>query len=151
MHKKSAHNIKKALYICAMLSCTSLFAQYKWVEQGGKVVYSDSPPPASSGINKVDLTPFVKTTTKTLPIAQQPTKPAESVTPASSTTVENKKSILYDKQACEQLQGYLKILQDGGRIAKLQSNGERSFLDEKARQQEIIDTQRRISEQCKKI
>ncbi len=151
MHNKNANYIKTVLCLGIILTCTSVFAQYKWVDKNGGVVYSDAPPSASLGVQKVDITPFVKTTVKALPIAQQTNNPAESTIPPVSGSAENKKSMLYDKQACEQLQGYLKILQDGGRITKLQSNGEKSFLDDKGRQQEVIDTQRRISEQCKKI
>ena len=137
------------MYLSIILTCSSATAQYKWVDRNGSIVYSDVPPLNEQNSTKPMLTPFVKTKAKVLPVAQQPNKPSQSEGLASS-VVETKKSMLYDKEACNQLQGYLRILQEGGRIVKPQANGERTILDDKAREKEIKDMQQKIADSCKK-
>ncbi len=147
MHTKLGLSI---LFIILTLNINKYaFAQYRWVDSKGHTSYSDSPPPVKEKVKNVNIITFVKSKNKTLPLMQQTTKPTEGTVPASS-VVETKKSFLYDKQVCEQLEGYLRILQDGGNIAKLKSNGEKSFLDDKDKAKEVGDTQKRINEQCKK-
>jgi Domain of unknown function (DUF4124) len=151
----------KAVLIITVLAASlatsnNVFAQYKWTDKSGSTIYSDSPPPPSVGAKNAKLTPFVKhSANKVLPLASMPTKPIEG-TAASSVEAESKKSMLYDKDACDQMQGYMRILREGGKISKIDKDGRRIYLDDKAsgensRQKEIIDTQRRISELCKKV
>ncbi len=131
-----------------MLVSTNVLAQYKWVDKKGIVVYSDSPPQSAQARN-IKVTTFVKTKNKLLPVAQAPTKPVQGEE-ALNQTPEVKKSFLYDKEACSQMEGYLRILQEGGRIIKPQPNGERMVLDDKAKEKEMQELQNKISNSCKK-
>jgi Domain of unknown function (DUF4124) len=149
MHIKNC--LKNIVCLTLLTLCTHSFAQYRWVDNKGRTVYSDAPPPVQEKVKNVNIITFVKSKNKALPLMQHTNKPSESAAPASSVAaMETKKSFLYDKQACEQLEGYLRVLQDGGRVAKLKSSGEKSFLDDKEREKEVSDTQKRVNDQCKK-
>ena len=53
------------------------------------------------------------------------------------------------KEYCAQARLSLKALQEGMRIAQIDANGERSYLDDEQRQQRIAKTQQDISRHCK--
>lgn len=132
-----------SIILSSLLFNQTVFAQYKCVNSKN-ISYSDLPTPICK---QMYLTPYVKTKDKVLLSKKVDTEKVEANIKNNET---GKKSFLYDKQACEQLQGYLKILQDGVRVARLDKEGNRQFLEDAQREQEITDTEKRLKETCMK-
>jgi hypothetical protein len=152
---------KIAVMVLALAACAaSVQAQvYKWVDKDGKVQYSDQPPPpdaAKSALQKVI------STSSSAPAAQSD-KAAEKA-PDKGKEFEKRRSESAEKQkkadeasklagqkqeSCDSARAHLKNLEVGGRISKIDANGERYFLDDDQFQQEIAQAQDVIAESCK--
>jgi hypothetical protein len=152
-----------------LLAISSLsFSQYIWVDEKGTKQFSDMPPPASVPRDKVLKTP--RGLVANTPVAASEANPATTekiekpVTTASKNEEFNKRKAekaekdakaASDAQAaadkaknCEKIKGYAKALEDGVRIASRDANGERNFLDDSQRTQELNDAKRALG-QCK--
>jgi hypothetical protein len=152
---------KIAVMVLALAACAaSVQAQvYKWVDKDGKVQYSDQPPPpdaAKSALQKVI------STSSSAPAAQSD-KAAEKA-PDKGKEFEKRRSESAEKQkkadeasklagrkqeSCANARAHLKNLEVDGRLSMIDANGERYFLEEDQRQQEIARAQDAIAESCK--
>lgn len=136
---------------------------YKWVDKDGKVRYGDVPPPG------------VKATSIRAPssAAPQPAAPAEKdkaakkgpLTPAeqdqefrkrkeeaakASADAERERKEKAEKQEnCQRAREYLRGLESGQRITRVDASGERYFLDGAQRDQETARAQQAMQEACK--
>ena len=152
------------------------FAQFVWRDSQGVKHYSDMPPPSSVPRNKILKSPNSVTPSAfdlAVPAAtENAVTGGASATPKSAgpmTTAERnadytkrkmdeaeqaKKSaasakLAADKKAnCEQARSYSRTLEDGTRIANTDSNGERVYLSDEQRAQEVRKAQRILAE-CK--
>jgi len=151
---------KIAVMVLVLVACTaSVQAQvYKWVDKDGKVQYSDQPPPpdaTKSAIQKV-------TSTSSSPAA--PSDKAAEKAPDKGKAFEKRRSESAEKQkkddeasklaqrkqeACDDARANLKSLEAGGRLSKADATGERVFLEDDQRQQEIARAQNFMAESCK--
>jgi hypothetical protein len=150
--------MRKAL-LCAVglaFAATALAQQYKWVDQDGKVRYGDIPPP---GVQATPLRPPVSApaapaakkdggTTELSPEAafrkrQQERQEAEEKAAKERTDAEAK------RVNCEQSQASLRMLQAGQRITTMNAAGERVFIDDAQRAQELERMQRAVNDWCK--
>jgi hypothetical protein len=152
---------KIAAMVFALAACTaSVQAQvYKWVDKDGKVQYSDQAPPPD--VTKSTVQKGISTSSSSP--AVQSDKAAEKA-PDKGKEFEKRRSDSADKQkkadeasklagrkqeSCEDARANLKGLEAGGRISKTDANGERYFLDDDQRQQEIARAQDVMAESCK--
>ncbi len=125
----------------------------KWVDDKGKVHYSDQPPATAK-------------TPKTLNIKNQPgaSAPAQKsladqelefrkrqmeAEDAAKKAAEDKKQAETAQQNCASARANLKMLQDGVRMTKYNEKGERVFLDDADRAKAIAEAQRAVSDWCK--
>ena len=151
---------KILLSLLILLAANHAYAEvYKWVDSSGKVQYSDHPP-ASNKTQKLKIDTSSSATQS----------PGNRKAPAASSMMD--KEIEFrkrhveaeeaekkqEKQAreakqkqenCGNARGNLRGLQESGRVVKYDDKGERSFLDDAARQQAIERAQKEVDASCK--
>lgn len=132
---------------------------YRWVDDQGKVHYSDTPPPPNAKKSK-ELPGPNRTDSPTLTEekAQQPQSYIEKEAEFRKRQVENaersakqeqeKKDADAKKRRCETIRSELAGLQAGGRITRYNEQGERVFLDDAEIQQSIARAQKEIGTTC---
>lgn len=147
---------RSLLLVATVLCCTSALAQWQWVDNAGRKVFSDTPPPAGVPDKNILKRPGAGAA---LPVAAAP-----SATPAAASTAtvatpklsgrdeqlearkkqaeaeeEAKKKAEADKLAkarqdnCERAKRNKTTMDSGIRIATTNAKGEREILDDKAR------------------
>ena len=149
--------------LAAVAACLALPAIggeiYSWKDASGQVHYSDVPPP-SGQYESVRKTPDAPASSAATPPAAKPKSYVEQELEfrkrrAEEQEKEAKAKEQADKNAekqryCEQARNQLAALQSGQRIARPGPNGEREFLTDQQRQQEIERTQKSIDQVCSK-
>ncbi len=147
--------MSKQLLLLLSLFCANANAANKWIDEQGKVHYSDQTPPA-----------HVKTKSSlnfTMPAAPATTGVAtkNSADPDATKQSPTAKKAAADKAAidaankeikqsnCTAAKQNLANLKDGMRIAIIDpTTGERSYLDDTQRAKSIDDAQQQISKNC---
>jgi hypothetical protein len=155
--------------LCAV-SALPAMAQWKWKDANGSVQYSDSPPP--SNVKEADIlqrpnaarrASVPTTSVAPAPVASAPAtssapkvdkeledrkKKQDELEAAKKKEVEQKNAALR-KDNCTQARNYMKSLEDGMRISRTTSAGEREILDDAGRAAEVKRTQAIIKSDCK--
>ena len=155
----------KAFCICLalLLAAGSAAAQmYRWVDKDGKVRYGDTPPPGAKTSSIKAPTPA---TGEAAP--QAATKDAKKgpLTPAEQEQEYRKRQADERKAAaksdaegrgkaernenCERTREYLRSLESGQRIARVNPSGERYYLEESQVAQEVAKAQQSVQQACK--
>lgn len=148
----------KFLLIVLILASANSFAEVnKWVDNQGRVHYSDQPPPpdvraealrstsdtgSASGVAGTGDTTFVQQEAA-LKRAQQAQQSDAAKAAAKQETADALKA------NCEAARNNLRSLQSGARIMDINASGERYYLDDSQRQQRIDKVQQDISNLCK--
>ena len=134
---------------CAIFaaSCSGALAQHVWLNEKGVKQYSDMPPPPGTPAGRIIQQPQHSSPRAAAPAADQPAAPsvAERNAAFEKRRIEQAER---ENKASEQARGYERTLASGQRIAKLDRNGERVFLSDQERAQEIATAQRVLA-QCK--
>lgn len=162
--------------VAAALACSlPAAAQWAWRDAGGRMVYSDQPPPKS-----VPAKDVVRRPAASAPAAPPVEAPAEAAMPAASNRpaartgaaavsdreIESRRRQQQQEEAekktadeearaakvaenCERLRAYLRALDGGHRVARVNAAGERQILDDAARAAESERTRAEIEQQCK--
>lgn len=145
-----------AAALCAALP---VHAQvHKWVDANGKVQYSDQPPPGQSGVQKLRIEK--STAPAAVPAATKAPKTlAERDLESRQNQVAAEEAKKKQQQAdadakikqgnCINAKGNLKTLEEGGRVFKYDSKGEKQYVDDADREKAIADARRQVSEWCK--
>jgi len=137
-------------------SAAALGQQYKWVDKDGRTRYGDVPPP---GVKATPLRPP--------PARSAPPAAAASKGPLSSAEKdadfrkrqqdaqkEREKQELASREAadkrenCARAQEYVRTIESGQRIQRNDSKGERYFLDDAQRAQELAKAQQAVQQSC---
>lgn len=152
--------MKNYLFILLMLSSASAVAELnKWVDANGKVHYSDQPPPANvkaktlrsasdaAGSASTSSAPAAPKTIAEREAELKKAQQAKKEAADKAAQEQAKKEVR--KTNCTAAQQGLRTLQEGTRIVEIDANGERSYLDDKQRQQRIVKAQQDISTFCK--
>ncbi len=160
------------------LVATPAFAQWKWVDGGGRVQYSDLPPPA--GIPEKDILQRPNGTQRRAPLTtavDARSAPASAASGSSGLTPKTVDSDLEAKRQkaeqdeaakkkaeqkaeetkiaaakadnCSRAKTQLRALDSGVRIARTNEQGEREVLDDAARAQEAKRAREIVSSDCK--
>jgi Domain of unknown function (DUF4124) len=138
----------------ALCFCLDASAQlYKWTDKNGKVQYSDTPPPAdakSSSALKVDAAPPpAPARSGTLSEQEKAFQKRRNDLAASATKAETEKVSAEEKaNRCGEARAYLATLNDGGRIARTNAQGERELLNDEDIDRQKLRAQRAINESC---
>jgi hypothetical protein len=151
------------------LAATAASAQsiWKWRDRDGHVMVSDRPPGPEIPDRDILQRPSVAQAITPTTGGDQP--PAAASAAGVDKDLEARKNKLVQAQAaakeakasaakerlsaekaqnCQRARNQLQMLQSGVRMARANDKGEREFLDEKARADEIARTQQLISANC---
>lgn len=158
----------------ALLSLALAFpaqAQWKWRDAGGKIQYSDLPPPNGTpekdilqrpaGLKQlVVIQPFGATVAASAPAAvasgpskaeleRQAKQKQQEQDAVAKQKEEERKLALQRRDNCVRAQGNLKLLQDGVRLTRANDKGESVPLDERQRAEEMQRTRSVMSSDCR--
>lgn len=148
--KKSLKSVVAILFLCG--TTIALADVYRWVDERGRVQFSDQPPP-NANAQKVDAKPAtgkgVSSETKTYKQQDQEFRKRrveeEEVT-KKRTDAEKQANI--KQRNCANARAQLASLQAGGRVSRTNEKGEREVLDESGTQSAINDAKQAIAEWC---
>lgn len=160
------HLVAAAAAITALTAAGTAFAQYVWVDEKGVKQFSDMPPPVSvpanrilkqpGGISSAGLDtigtaptpaaakPELTTAEKNAEFRKRKTEQAEKEKKAE----EEAKNAAEKSKNCDRTRDYLRALESGERLTRTDRSGDRAFLTDQQREQELKDT-RRILQDCK--
>lgn len=150
--------MKAYILLLLVLSSASVYAgPSKWVDEQGKVHYSDNPPKHNAKVQELKFRDSISTQ----PPAEDGFEPrstedmeAELKRGKEARAAKEKKEEQVRAQAeakqinCANARANLGALQQGGRVFKIDANGERVYMDDAQRQQQIEAAQARVSEMC---
>jgi hypothetical protein len=144
--------------------------QWKWRDASGAVQYSDRPPPAGTPDSSILQRPNSARVIQAAKPASDADSAANAAKPPAAKASESDLDIKRRKaeeekdaqrkaeeekmakaraENCTQARNYQRTLNDGIRIARTNSKGEREILDDKGRAEEQKRTQESISNNCK--
>jgi hypothetical protein len=145
--------------------------QWKWKDAAGATQYSDRPPPAGTPEANILQRPHASKTVQLAKPASEVDAAASAAKPAATAKapeseldvklrkaeeekeaqrkVEEEKAAKGRAENCTQARNYQRTLNDGIRIARTNSKGEREILDDKGRAEEQRRTQEAIASNCK--
>ena len=145
--------------------------QWKWKDASGATQYSDRPPPAGTPEGNILQRPAASRTVQLAKPASEAEAAASAAKPAvaakapeseldvkrrkaeeekeAQRKAEEEKNAKSRAENCSQARTYQRTLNDGIRIARTNSKGEREILDDKGRAEEQRRTQEAIASNCK--
>ena len=133
-----------ALCVAAFAASPANAALYKWVDDNGRVVYGDQPPP---GVKVERLNAPAPPTnphavrevaSKDAEIKQRQQQRAEEETKATKARAEAKRK----SDGCSEARGRIKTLKEDMNVFRYNEKGEKVFLDTSARQSAIADNEK---------
>lgn len=151
------------------LAATAASAQsiWKWRDRDGHVIVSDRPPgaevpdkdilqrphttrlPAASGdAAQPAAVPASAGTDKDLEARKNKLAQAQAADKEAKANAAKERVSAEKAQNCQRARNQLQMLQSGVRMARANDKGEREFLDDKARSDEIARAQQQISANC---
>jgi hypothetical protein len=157
--------MKKILLVLLTLASANVFADLrKWTDADGKVHYSDQPPPANVKAKTLRTTPVAGSLVsasgvaassapaapKTIAEAEAELKKAQQAKKeAAEKTAREQAKADANKAKCAALQQSISTLESGVRIQVFTANGERTYMDDNRRQQDIAKARQEFSTYCK--
>ena len=152
--------MSKFLLTILILTSTNTFAAInKWVDDQGHVHYSDQPPPSNakaetlrstSGSDGNTAAASAPAAPKTIAEREAELKKSQKAKQeAANKALQKQASEDAKKASCATSQQNLRTLQQGIRMVEVDANGERSYMDDKQRQERIAKAQQDVSTYCK--
>ncbi len=166
-----------AASLVASLAAAPAHAQWMWKDDGGRMVVSDQPPPANIPLSRIVKAPKQRPVDVAPMPVKEGDAPASTGAKAEGAKVEAPKSLAErdldykqrqkesaeaakksadetakskaQQENCSAARANLAGLQTGGRNARVNEKGERTFLDDAQRQGEISKTQSQVAQYCK--
>jgi hypothetical protein len=152
--------LKPLLLILGVALAGNAAAQYKWTDKNGKVQYGDTPP---SGANASAVRPPVRNAddageAKKEEARKTPLTPAEQDAEFRKRRAEGEKEREKQAQAerdaqdksenCARAKEALRVYEAGGRVARIDTKGERYFLDDAQIAQEAARARQAVQQWC---
>lgn len=164
-----------AASLAALTLATSAFAQYIWLDENGLKQYSDQPPPTSVPLDHILKQPPQAPRTQgpagSAPVANKETRTEGPKTEAAAPMTAAEKNAEFNKRRmeqaekdkkaaeqakaasdkaknCERTRTYNQNLANGERVYHINKNGEREYLSDDQRAQEMKENKRHLDE-CK--
>lgn len=129
--------------------------QYKWRDESGRIRYGDVPP---AGVKATPLRPPPAPSAPPA-AAKPPMSAAEKDADYRKRLQETEKEREKQQQAaenaaakrenCDRAQEYIRTIESGQRIARTDSRGERYYLDDAQRAQELAKARQAAEQSCK--
>ncbi|HZW24476.1 MAG TPA: DUF4124 domain-containing protein [Gallionella sp.] len=145
--------MKKYLFAILILSAANTDAGInKWVDEHGKVHYSDQPPVGVEATKLRAASPPASAPAPAKSIAEREAelkKARQSQTEAAERAALQQSNAETEKANCNAAQQALRSLQQGGRIVEFDESGERRYVEDSDRQQRITKAQAEASQWCK--
>jgi len=148
--------------------CVPASAQWKWRDGAGHIQYSDLPPPPDTPESSILARPAAATARASAAASAASAAAVPSLPPAKTVEPELEKKLREEKQAkaakakleeekvaaqkaesCSRARNQLLGLEEGYRIARVNSKGEREVLDDKGRTSETQRVKAIIKSDCK--
>ena len=146
------------LLVVILLGQPVAAGMYKWVDENGNIVYSQSmPPPGAKILEKPPLPKSRPSSSGTETMASTGTQEAGNTQQAETSAGTEKKSPLTPQQQeqyreyCEQVKQNLDLLMQPKRIYVTNDQGERHYLDDKEREERIGQANENIKRYCKDL
>lgn len=155
-----------AVALAAAFIAPPAAAQWKWRDKTGVVQYSDLPPPAGTADADILQRPAPAAERRAAPeaaaasapllvpraaeaaSAPKPSKADEEAAARKKAEDQRQAEIRLDN--CSRATAAMRALKDGQRMSRINAQGQREFLDDKARAEETQRSQRVIDEDCKR-
>lgn len=162
-------NLAKSVLLAVALVCSMpVAAQWAWRDATGKMVYSDQPPPKSVPSRDIVRQPGPAPRRSAAPEAEADSATAAKAPAAPTVTereiesrrrqqelAEAEKKAADDEsrkamvaENCERLRGYLRALEGGQRVARINAAGQQEVLDDAVRGTETERTRAQIEQFC---
>jgi hypothetical protein len=145
--------------------CLPASAQWKWRDSTGRTQYSDLPPPLGTPESSILMRPAaapVRASSATAAASLPSLPPAKTVEPelekklreekqakAANVKLEEQKIAAQKADSCTRARNQLLGLDEGFRVARVNSKGEREVLDDKGRADETQRVKAIIKADCK--
>lgn len=174
MHRSPKPRLLR-LTVIALLTCAfslPALAQWKWRDAGGKIQYSDLPPPRSTpdkdilqrpaGLKQppVIVLPFGSSVAASAPapvasgpskaeLDQQAKQKLQDQELAAKQKEDDRKIAQQKRENCGRAQDNLKLLQDGVRLTRQNERGETVVIDDRQRAEEMQRSRSVIASECR--
>jgi len=170
-----AHKLLAAAFsVAALAGAMPASAQWAWRDADGRMVYSDQPPPKSVPAKDIVRQPSPPPASAPRAAAAAPSEapadapapPAAKKTPtlaerelearlrqqqlaaAEKKAAEEQEQKAKNAENCERLRSYLRALEGGFRIARVNAAGQQEVLDDAGRAAEATRTRSQIEQNC---
>ena len=139
----------------SLIFAASAIAQiYQWKDANGKTIISDKPPVGHVKQQRKIDAPAAAPTSSANPqksLAEQDLefrKRQKDTQDKAAKEEKEQKAETEKKEQCASMRRNLQALESGARIARYDDNGERSFLGDEQRQEEIAKTRQSMETNC---
>lgn len=171
MHQPRQSRLPLFALLLGALLCLPAQAQWKWRDAGGKIQYSDMPPPNSVQDRDILQRPAGQTRIVVAPIptpgsvpaaASAPERPASRPDPGLAAKQKAEQELQQQKQKeeqrrvaeakaenCRNARSQLQTLESGIRMTRTDNKGEMSYLDDKQRADEARRMRDIIASDCR--
>ena len=131
--------------------------QYKWVDKDGKVRYGDVPPPGvnatrlkgpSSGSSPAPAAAAKPDSEKALTPEQAFRKRQDEAEKGRETQAKAEQDAQAKRENCTRAQEAVRVLESGQRVSRMDSKGERYFLEDAEIQQELARARQSAQQWC---
>jgi hypothetical protein len=148
---------KSILVLFLAVATSAAFGQaYKWRDASGRIQYSDTPPPAGAKdvqqLRKVPASVTSTTPDAAKSIADQDAAFRKRLVERKEAEAKQAKAAEEEQvraRNCTQAQGQLAALESGGRMVRLNAQGERITLDDAERERAAQETRKAVESWCK--
>ena len=151
-----------ALLLALMLTLPATAQIYSWTDKDGRVHYADLPPPTGEvktlrgpaqaaserAADESDNGAAAQTADGDLDPGTALREPGATEGESAARATANEAREVERQRFCTQARGQLVALKSGQRIARMNADGEREFLDDAARSEEIARLEQQIEQNC---
>lgn len=153
-----------AIFLALAFSGVALAQTYKWTDQSGRVQYGDMPPGDASNVTRLrgatGSAPAAapaseakdaasKEKDKPLTPEQAFQKRQQARQEADQKAAQERAQAEQNRVNCEQARASVRQLESGQRVSTMNSAGERVFLDDSQRANQLARAQKAAAEWCK--
>lgn len=143
-----------AIAVAALLATTAVNAQiYQWKDENGKTVISDKPPTGGARASRKiesEAPAANAAPQKTTADREMDFRKRQQETQDKNDKAQKEQAAAADKKEnCDRTRRYLESLESGERIALRDDKGERYYMEDSQRQQEIAKARQSMQASCK--
>jgi hypothetical protein len=139
-----------------LISFNSHAALHKWVDEEGKVHYSDTAAPPSvksqtlrqSAPAEANSSSTAAAPKSLADLEAEQRRAEKEKSDAAQKAAKEQEQAAIRKKSCDDARNYLSGLENSPRVVTYDAQGERSYLDDNERQQRIEETRKTISNNC---